>query len=190
MKKKLPQTVFLDRDGVINIDSSAYIKTWEEFTFIDGSLEAIRRLTENKFHIILITNQSVINRGMVPRQELERIFSMMKQKITAAGGRITDIFYCPHTPDDGCDCRKPLPGLIYQAMAAYEIDLQNSFMVGDSAKDIQCARNAGCGNAILVQTGNGLQARETLSRENIFPDYVAQNLLDAARWMIGSVKPT
>lgn len=190
MKKKLSQTVFLDRDGVINIDSPEYIKSWEEFTFIEGSLEAVRQLTENNFHIILITNQSIINRGMVPRQELEYIFSMMKKQIAASGGLITDIFYCPHTPEDQCDCRKPLPGLIHQAMKAYEIDMDRAFMVGDSVKDIECARNAGCRNLILVQTGNGLEARETLSRKNIIPDYVAKNLLDAARWITGSCNPT
>jgi D-glycero-D-manno-heptose 1,7-bisphosphate phosphatase len=190
MKKKLSQTVFLDRDGVINVDSPDYIKTWEEFTFIDGSLEAIRRLTESNFHIILITNQSIINRKMVPKKELDYIFSMMTKKIQDSGGKITDIFYCPHTPDDQCACRKPLPGLIHQALELYEIDMKKAFMVGDSAKDIECARNAGCGNLILVQTGNGPEAKETLSLKNIFPDYVAENLLDATKWIIGSRKPT
>lgn len=189
MKNKRPKTVFLDRDGVINVDSPDYIKSWKEFAFIDGSLEAIRRLTQNDFQIFLVTNQSMINRGMVPLSELEYMFSMMKQEIHAWGGRITDIFYCPHTPEDHCRCRKPLPGLIQQAQNAYEIDMDRAFMVGDSVRDIECGRNAGCGKSILVLSGNGPEAREILTRKGIFPDHIAENLLDAAQWIIGSLKP-
>lgn len=188
MNPKRTQTVFLDKDGVINVDSPHYIKSWEEFAFIDGSLEAVRLLTQNDFQIFLITNQSMINRGMVPLSALEHMFCMMKQEIHAAGGRITDIFYCPHTPQEHCLCRKPLPGLIRQAQNTYELDMDRAFMVGDSAKDIECGINAGCGKSILVLTGNGPEARETLAGKQIFPDYVAENLLDAAYWMIGSLE--
>jgi len=188
MKKKQIQTVFLDRDGVINVDSPGYIKSWEEFAFIDGSLEALRLLTRNNFQIFLITNQSMINRGMVPISVLEHMFSMMKQEVEASGGHITDIFCCPHTPDEHCCCRKPLPGLIQQAQHAYEIDMKKAFMVGDSVTDIECAQNAGCGKLILVKTGNGRAAMKLLAEKQIILDYVAEKLLDAAQWMIGSVK--
>ncbi len=183
MKTKLNKTVFLDRDGVINVDSPLYIKSWKEFTFIEGSLEAIQLLTANDFHIIIITNQSIINRGMVPLKELEYIFSMMEKEIIDNRGKITDIFYCPHTPDDECNCRKPLPGLIQQAQRKYEINIFNAIMVGDSAKDIECAKNAGCGNAILVKTGNGKKAHKTLSQKDIIPDFFAKDLSDAVRWI-------
>jgi histidinol-phosphate phosphatase family protein len=189
MNNKQIDTVFLDKDGVINMDSPDYIKSWEEVVFIDGSLEAIRLLAQNDFQIFLITNQSMINRGMVPVAHLEYMFAMMKQEALAAGGRITDIFYCPHTPEDGCRCRKPLPGLIRQAQQAYPIDMEKSFMVGDSARDIECGKNAGCGKTILVLTGNGPQARTDLAEKQIFPDHIAENLLDAAIWMTGSRNP-
>ena len=189
METKSIWTAFLDRDGVINMDSPDYIKSWEEFFFIDGSLEAIRRLTQNHFQIFLITNQSMINRGMVPLPVLEQMFIKMKQEISAAGGRITDIFFCPHTPDDNCQCRKPLPGLIQQAQARYAIDMDRTFMVGDSAKDIECGINAGCHKSVLVLTGNGKEARKTLAEKQIFPDYIAADLLDAARWMTGEQSP-
>lgn len=185
MKKTLCKTVFMDRDGVINQDSPDYIKSWEEFIFIDGSLAALQLLTENGYDIILITNQSAINRNMVPVEELDRIFSMMQQQVTASGGRITDIFYCPHTPQEACGCRKPKPGLIQQARQRYDIRLETAVMIGDSVKDIECARNAGCGTAILVRTGNGSDAETVLNRQNRPPDHVADNLLKAVQWMLG-----
>jgi len=178
VKKKLNKTIFLDRDGVINVDSPLYIKSWDEFVFIPGSLKALKILNEKGFNVILLTNQSMINRGMVPLDVLEHIFRMMISKIESHGGKITDIFYCPHTPEQGCACRKPLPGLIHKALEKYEINIPDSIMVGDSAKDIQCGKNAGVGTAILVGTENRTEARETLLQENIHPDHSADNLLD------------
>jgi histidinol phosphatase-like enzyme len=116
-------------------------------------------------------------------QTLDLIFDKMYQGIDAAGGRILDIFLCPHTPDAGCDCRKPKPGLIYQAKAGYDIDLSRSLFVGDSVKDIQAARNAGCGKAVLVATGNGKQAFQALTDQGEPPDYFAENLMAAAHWI-------
>jgi histidinol-phosphate phosphatase family protein len=175
--------VFLDRDGVINQDSPEYIKHPSEFHFIPGSRRAIARLNRHGFDVIVITNQSIIGRNMVTMQTLDLIFDKMYQGIDAAGGRILDIFLCPHTPDAGCDCRKPKPGLIYQAKAGYDIDLSRSLFVGDSVKDIQAARNAGCGKAVLVATGNGKQAFQALTDQGEPPDYFAENLMAAAHWI-------
>jgi len=178
------KVVFLDRDGVINRDSADYIKSWSEFEFLTGSLEAIKLLGLNGFVTIIITNQSVINRNMVTREGLEYIHNMTKTAVQAQGGEIKDIFFCPHTPEDQCDCRKPKPGLIYQARHKYRIDIEAAVMVGDSVKDIECARNAGCRYAVLVQTGNGISAEKILKAKNILPDYVARDLLDAVEWII------
>lgn len=181
-------TVFLDRDGVINQDSEAYVKDPSEFEFIPRSLEAIALLTQNGFRVIVITNQSMIGRNLAPKERLDAIFEKMKAGVEAAGGRITDIFYCPHVDEDRCSCRKPKPGLIFQAQKKYQIDLSRSFMVGDSSKDILCARNAGCAKAILVKTGNGAMAWAELSRIPKPPDHVAQDLYDAACWIIQSAR--
>lgn len=178
------KVVFLDRDGVINRDSDAYIKSWAEFEFLPGSLEAIKRLTLNGFLTIVITNQSVINRKMVTEEGLAYIHGMMMNAVRAEGGEIGDIFYCPHVPEDQCECRKPKPGLILQARARYRIDLPSAYMVGDSAKDILCARNAGCGNALLVETGNGLKAEKELEIKKIKPDFVARDLYGAVAWIL------
>jgi D-glycero-D-manno-heptose 1,7-bisphosphate phosphatase len=180
----LKQVVFLDRDGVINQDSSDYIKCWKEFIFLPNSLEALKILTRKGYTLILITNQSIIGRNWVAPQVLDDMHLKLKAAVASHGGKITDMFVCPHTPDQGCSCRKPKPGLIEQARQKYAIDLSDAVMVGDSAKDILCAKAAGCGKTILVQTGNGIRAREALALENIFPTAVAADLLEAARWII------
>jgi D-glycero-D-manno-heptose 1,7-bisphosphate phosphatase len=179
----LKKIVFLDRDGVINRDSPDYIKSESEFEFLPKSISAIKQLTLNGFTTIIITNQSAVNRKMISRQALEAIHIMMTSATESEGGEIKDIFFCPHTPDDDCDCRKPEPGLIFQAQMRYGIDLSKAVMVGDSAKDIECARNAGCGHAVLVRTGNGIQAEKILTEKNIFPDHVADDLYEAAMWI-------
>jgi D-glycero-D-manno-heptose 1,7-bisphosphate phosphatase len=177
-------TVFLDRDGVINVDSSDYIKTESEFVFINKSPQAIAMLKDADFDVIVITNQSVVARKYASKEVLHKIFHKMKSGVKDAGGTIKDIFYCPHLPDDGCECRKPNPGLIVQAKDKYNIDLKHSCMVGDSAKDIECAKNAGCGLSVLVKTGNGKKAEILLEDKGIKPDFVAENLFDAVKWIV------
>ncbi|MCK5098744.1 MAG: D-glycero-beta-D-manno-heptose 1,7-bisphosphate 7-phosphatase, partial [Desulfobacteraceae bacterium] len=171
-------------DGVINVDSSDYIKSESEFFFIDKSPEAIAMLTNAGINVIVITNQSAIARKLTTVKELGKIFNKMKTGVADVGGIIKDIFYCPHMPDAGCNCRKPEPGLIFQAKEKYDIDLQKSCMVGDSIKDIECAKNAGCGLSVLVKTGNGEKADKLLADKDITPDFVAENLFDAAQWII------
>jgi D-glycero-D-manno-heptose 1,7-bisphosphate phosphatase len=178
------KTVFLDRDGVINEDSPDYIKCWAEFSFIQGSLDAIARLTRSGWSIIVITNQSAINRGMIPLAELESMHRRLRRAVLDSGGRITDIFYCPHRPDEGCGCRKPKPGLIVAARDRYGIDLSRTVMVGDSAKDILAGRAAGCGRTVLVQTGNGKAALRSLDENGQRPDHVAADLDRAVRWIL------
>jgi len=187
--KKNPIVVFLDRDGVINRDSPGYIKSWSEFEFLPGSLEALKKLTVNGFAVIVITNQSVIHRKMISLKALDHIHDMMKKAVLSSGGDIKDIFFCPHIPEDECDCRKPNTGLILKAEEKHRIDLKASIMVGDSAKDIECARNAGCGTVILVKTGNGALAEKQLKEKMIRPDVIVQDLLEAAHWVISRNPP-
>ena len=181
-------TVFLDRDGVINQDSPDYIKCWEDFRFIPGSRKAIARLTKAGIRVILITNQSMINRGMVPLKTLEEMHMKLLRAVSNKGGSITDIFYCPHRPDENCSCRKPKPGLIWAARDRYGIDLSKSAMVGDSAKDVLAGKAAGCSKTVLVRTGNGCQALLELQSAGIQPDHVASGLKTAVDWIVGKRK--
>ena len=180
----LSKVVFLDRDGVINRDSPDYVKSWSEFEFLPGSIEAIRNLTRSGFATILITNQSAVNRRLISHTELQTIHTRMQAALKRRDGHIRDIFFCPHQPDERCACRKPKPGLIHQAQSKYRIDLSQSFMVGDNAKDIECARNAGCACAILVQSGIGADAAEILAAQDIYPDFIARDLSEAANWIM------
>ncbi len=177
------RVIFLDRDGVINRDSPDYVKSWEEFEFLPGSLTALSLLSQAGYRLIVITNQSAIHRGMIPPAALEEMHRRMSAAVTAAGGRIVDIFFCPHRPDEGCACRKPQPGLVLQAQARHAIELADSIMIGDSTRDIQCGRNAGCRATILVLTGNGAAAARELTSRNR-PDATADDLLHAARLIL------
>jgi D-glycero-D-manno-heptose 1,7-bisphosphate phosphatase len=178
------RVVFLDRDGVINQDSPDYIKCWEEFIFLPNSLEALRRLSRSGHTLILITNQSIIGRKWVMPEVLSEMHRRLKSEVASNGGWITDIFVCPHVPDEGCSCRKPKPGLIVEACRKYAIDPGGTVMVGDSVKDILCGRAAGCGRTVLVRTGNGMAAGEELALSGIYPSVMVADLLDAARWIM------
>jgi D-glycero-D-manno-heptose 1,7-bisphosphate phosphatase len=178
------KVVFLDRDGVINRDSADYIKSWAEFEFLPGSLEALKHLAEAGYATVLVSNQSAVARGMLTREALEDIFRRMAKAVAAAGGRINDIFYCPHLPGTGCECRKPKPGMIAAARDRHGIDLEAAVLVGDSTKDILCARHAGVGRSVLVRTGNGPAAEMELADLKITPDHIADDLLAAVRWLM------
>ncbi len=180
-------TVFLDRDGVINVDSPDYIKSPDEFHFIPGSAEAIALLSQAGCHVIVISNQSAIGRGMITRNDLERIFAKMIKGVEQAGGNITDILFCPHRPDEGCRCRKPAPGLFHDAASRYNLDLSGSVMVGDSAKDIAAARAAGCGQGILVLSGKDPEHQQQVAKSQTPPDVVKTDLMAAAKWIINQI---
>jgi D-glycero-D-manno-heptose 1,7-bisphosphate phosphatase len=176
--------IFMDRDGVINEDRPDYVKKWSEFEFLPGSLDALKLLTLNGYHIILITNQSVINRRIVTAAGLQEIHKKMTGAVVDHGGNIEAIYYCPHLPEDGCNCRKPEPGLICRAQADYGLDLSETCMIGDSLKDIRCARRAGCGRVILVRTGHGKEAERLCRDAGIEADYVADDLMAAVEWLL------
>lgn len=190
-RQPLPRSrvVFLDRDGVINSDSPDYIKRWQEFHFLPGSREALARLTHAGFGLILVTNQSAVARGLITRPRLGRLHQRLCAAVAQKGGRIGDIFFCPHHPDARCQCRKPATGLLQQAAAKYGLDLSTTFFVGDSAKDILCARGAGCGQTVLVQTGNGPAAAEALARRGQPPDHLSADLFAAAEWIVNLPLP-
>jgi D-glycero-D-manno-heptose 1,7-bisphosphate phosphatase len=146
--------VILDRDGVINYDSDAFIKSPEEWKPIPGSIEAIARLYRNGYQVVVATNQSGVARGLFDLNMLSKIHGRMNDAIRAEGGVLEGIFFCPHGPDDGCRCRKPLPGLFEQIADRLKVNLQNVFAVGDAERDVEAARAAGA-RPVLVRTGKG-----------------------------------
>jgi D-glycero-D-manno-heptose 1,7-bisphosphate phosphatase len=177
--------IFLDRDGVINKNRPDYVKRWSEFEFLPRSLEAMKLLALHGYHVVVITNQSVINRKMTTEETLQKIHENMTAAVASHGGNIEAVYYCPHVPEDGCRCRKPEPGLIYRAQADYGLDLSETCVVGDSLKDVACARRAGCGKVILVRTGHGAEAEGLCREAGIAPDHVADDLMAAVEWLLG-----
>jgi len=146
--------IFLDRDGVICQNRSDHVKSWAEFRFLPGALEAVARLSRLTQPIVVVTNQAVINRGMVVRATVEDIHARMVRAIERAGGRVDRVMYCPHRPDEACDCRKPQPGLLHAAARDLGLDLSQSYLVGDAMTDMQAGRAAGC-QCYLTLTGRG-----------------------------------
>lgn len=174
--------VFLDRDGVLNEDRDEYIRTVRDVKVYPYVPEAILQLTRHALSSIIISNQSGINRNYFSRETAEKIFNKVIQTAESSGGRITDYYYCPHTPEERCSCRKPRTGMIQQAVVDHRISLDEALMVGDSHSDYETARSAGI-PFILVRTGKGKKTEEELKTAD--PDLmVVDNLKDAVSWLV------
>ena len=146
--------VLLDRDGVLNEDRPDYVKSLAEWVWTPGARESLARLHACGVRVAVLTNQSCINKGIVAPQTLEAIHRRMTEEAEAADGAIDAIFHCPHVDADGCDCRKPLPGLLHQAAAHFGRDLAGVPFVGDAGRDLEAAVAAGA-DPVLVRTGKG-----------------------------------
>jgi D-glycero-D-manno-heptose 1,7-bisphosphate phosphatase len=147
--------LILDRDGVINHDSDAYIKTLDEWIPLPGAVEAIARLSRAGWTVAVATNQSGLARGYYDQAALNAMHARLRQLVAEQGGELGLIVHCPHGPDDGCDCRKPKPGMLRQIAAHYGVSLAGVWFVGDSSRDLKAALAVGC-QPVLVKTGKGL----------------------------------
>ena len=160
--------LILDRDGVLNEEApdNGYITRPEAWRWLPGSLAALALLARAGYRVSIATNQSGVGRGLMTRQDLEAVHARMTSEARAAGGRIDAVFACVHAPDDGCDCRKPAPGLLDAAVAASGIPRAQTLVVGDAQRDIESARRAGLA-AVLVLTGKGAIAAAALSQAGV-----------------------
>ncbi len=172
--------VILDRDGVINHDSDAYIKSPDEWKPIAGSLEAIAKLYQSGFRIVVATNQSGIARGLFEMATLNAIHDKMHRAVGQAGGRIDAVFYCPHAQEANCSCRKPKPGLLEEIGRRYNTSLKGVPCIGDALRDLEAATAVGA-QPILVLTGKGKRTvRETLPPGTL----VHANLAEAVQSLV------
>jgi len=146
--------IILDRDGTINEDRDDFVKTPDEWVPIPGALEAIARLNQAGWHTVVATNQSGLGRGTFDMATLNAMHVKMNQMLAKQGGRIDAVFFCPHAPEDGCSCRKPLPGLFEQIGERFGVPLRDVPMVGDSLRDLQAGAAVGC-QPHFVRTGKG-----------------------------------
>jgi D-glycero-D-manno-heptose 1,7-bisphosphate phosphatase len=138
------RAVLLDRDGVINRRRPGHVRSWAEFEFLPGALEALRRLRVAGERVLVLTNQSVVGRGLIAAAQLDEIHRRMCAAVEGAGGRIDAVLACVHSPAERCGCRKPAPGLFVHAAEALGVDLGRSLMIGDAWTDVEAARAAGC----------------------------------------------
>jgi D-glycero-D-manno-heptose 1,7-bisphosphate phosphatase len=144
--------VILGRDGILNEYRDDHVKAPEEWTPVPGALEAVARLNHAGWHVVVATNQAGIGRGMIDMASVNAIHAHMNQRLMAQGGRVDAVFFCPHTPEEHCDCRKPLPGMMIDIGRRYGVDLKSVPMVCDTLRDLTAARAAGC-EPHLVLTG-------------------------------------
>ncbi len=189
-----PNLVILDRDGVINFDADDYIKTPAEWVPIPGSLEAIARLTRADYSVVVATNQSGIARGLYDMAMLNEIHQKMAASLRDHGGQIDAVFFCPHGPDDQCDCRKPRPGLLEQISRRLNVSIAGVPFVGDSLRDLECAKAAGA-FPTLVRTGNGNETEARLKGSENFSGPDAVPVFDdlaafTEALLLGDLKPT
>lgn len=179
-------TIFLDRDGVINENRSDYVKSWHEFQFLPGSCEAIARLTQAGHRIVVCTNQAGIARGSMPVENVEEIHRRMRAEITAVGGHIEKVYYCPHAKDARCNCRKPRPGMLLRARDELNVDLNDSVFIGDSITDVRAGLAAGV-RSVLVLTGLGVEQLRDHQHEAEGAFLVTMNLKHAAECILQSM---
>lgn len=166
--------VVLDRDGVINEDSAEFIKSVAEWRPIPGSLEAIAALTRGGFRVAVVTNQSGVGRGLFSEQTLAAIHAQMDAAVRAAGGQLAAVYYCPHRPDAGCECRKPKSALLRRLERDLGVSLEGVPLIGDRSSDVDAADAVGA-RAILVRTGSGAATARALGARaiEVFDDLAA-----------------
>ncbi|MBD3413314.1 MAG: HAD-IIIA family hydrolase [Candidatus Aminicenantes bacterium] len=186
MKNK---AVLLDRDGNINEDIG-YPDSYKRIKIYPYSYEAVRKINQSGFLALIVTNQSGVGRGLIPEKELQKIHKKMEKSFQKQGARIDRFYYCPHYVNSlnpkykkDCQCRKPNPGMALKAARELDIDLSQSYMIGDKVEDILFGVNIKA-TPILVLTGFGKRAQDQLEKMKIHPAYVAKNLLDAVNWIL------
>ena len=155
MNNNKQKVIFLDRDGVINKEVG-YLHKIEDFEFIDGVFDACKQFQTLDYKIVIITNQSGIARGYYPEEDFHTVTKWMIEQFNAQNIDILDVFFCPHRPESNCECRKPRPGMLLEAQDKHNIDMGNSWMIGDKEADVAAANAAGINNTILVKSGHSI----------------------------------
>jgi len=181
------KVIFIDRDGVINKDPGgwtehSYVTRPEDFIFLPGSKEAVTRLTEAGYEIIIISNQAGINKGYFTLDDLKRINDKMLREITLSGGKIRSAHYCPHAKEEKCGCRKPKTGLFKEAVEGLHLDFSGTFFIGDGSADIEAGKSLGCKTILVLSGKSGLQDVERWKDK---PDFIKKDLAEAVDWIMG-----
>lgn len=171
--------IFLDRDGVIIENRDRYVRSWADVAVLPGALAALAAARDSGYAFVIVTNQSAVGRGIISRETADDINRRLLDVIRATGGRIDAVYLCPHAPDDGCECRKPLPGMLLRAAREHDLDLARSVMIGDALSDSGAGQAAGVAQSILVRTGRGRAQEELIAPDEPRPSAAVDTLGDA-----------
>ncbi|NQT46702.1 MAG: HAD family hydrolase [Candidatus Omnitrophica bacterium] len=180
------QIIFIDRDGVINRDPGgwtehSYVTRWEDFHFLEGSLGALKRLSDRGYEIAIVSNQAGINKGYFTPAQLGAINEKMLKEMSEYGIKIRSVNYCPHRNEDKCDCRKPRTGLLKKAAAGLKVKFDEIYMIGDGRTDIEAGKEIGC-KTILVLSGKS--GSMDVGEWKVKPDYIKRDLKEAVDFML------
>ncbi len=179
METKINKAVFIDRDGTIAKDVP-YCSRPEDFELLPGAAEGMKLLNKHGFKVVVVTNQSGIARGYFTEGTLAKIHDKMRCELARYGACVDAIYYCPHHPDDNCECRKPKPRMLFQAASDLNIDLGQSYVIGDSDMDMEMGRNAGCKSILVAEKDK----EGEVDRQAPCSDYIASSVSAAAQWII------
>jgi len=182
----MQKLIFIDRDGVINKDPGgwtkySYVTKWEEFFFIDGSIEALKNLKDAGYRVCLVSNQGGISKGYFTKEDLERVNEKMLAEIEKAGGKIDGLYYCTHHDKDNCECRKPKTGLIERAVREKDVDLKNTFIIGDSLRDVEAGKRMGMKTIFVL---SGKTPLSDAQNWHIRADHIMKDLREAVEWIL------
>lgn len=177
------KAVFIDRDGTINVNTE-YLNTIEEFEFYPGVCEGINKLNQAGFKIIVITNQSAIARDFLTEKKLKKIHKYMINQLKKYNAEVDDIYYCPHHPDENCDCRKPGTLLLEKAIREHNLDPKKSYMIGDRALDVIAAQKIKAKGIIVPEPKNRENALKEMKEKQVKPDYLCDSFKKAVSWIL------
>lgn len=183
--------IFLDRDGVLIENRLDYVRDWSQVKIFPEAIHTLSYPAMKNYKIVIVTNQSVVGRGLISLETANQINSQLVKLIHNRGGQVDGVYMCPHKPDDGCSCRKPKPGLLLQAAKEFSLDLQRSWMIGDAWSDVQAGETAGMHQSILLRTGRGAQQLLQVPPINITRYLIFDNLPQAidAIFTMDNLKP-
>lgn len=183
------KAVFIDRDGTINVDGP-YLSDPDKFEMYSGVGEGVKKLKENGFKIIVITNQSGIARGYFTENDLGDIHAKMEKEFKKFNVELDGIYYCPHHPDDNCNCRKPKTGLFEIAIRDHDIDIKESYMLGDKMLDIEAGTKINTRTILIPVTHSNIKILTKNYEMKYFPDYIAKDFITAVEWILNSIPKT
>ena len=177
------KAIFLDRDGVINRypGDGKYVTSWKEFKFLPKAKKAIAKLYKNRFKIFVISNQAGVNKGIFSQNRLDFITKNMLKAIEESQGKIDKVYYCTHRQQDNCSCRKPKAGLMHLAKKQYQVNLKNSFFIGDTIRDVKTAKAAGCKSILVLSGKEKLSNRKNWETQ---PDFIFSNFYKATEFIL------